>query len=137
MPCAYGTATGQGSQLPVNPSPSSGLLKGFRMRDRIIRIRATVGEVARIRELANGRGLPISQLMRCAALGVSLPARMLDHSQIGLLTRTLGELGSIGGNLNQLVRKTNSGRLSGHDADLAALLSEIDALRSRLRELIA
>jgi len=106
------------------------------MRDQIIRFRATIDEAAKIRELACGRGLTISQFTRCAALGVSMPARMLDHTHIILLTRTLGELGRIGGNLNQMVRLANSRKFSEHDAELTASLSEIDALRSRLRELI-
>ncbi|MBY4591954.1 plasmid mobilization relaxosome protein MobC, partial [Rhizobium redzepovicii] len=50
---------------------------------------------------------------------------------------TLGELGRIGGNLNQLVRRANGGRLAGHDAELSETLLGIDALRDRIRDLLA
>lgn len=107
------------------------------MRDRIIRIRASTEELSKIEELAKGRGLSISEMIRRAAFGVRMPARTFDASHIILLTRTLAELGRVGGNLNQLVRRANSGKLAGHDADLASTLSGIDNLRDRLRELIA
>lgn len=106
------------------------------MRDQIIRIRATGDEVAKIRGFAISRGLTISQMMRCAALGVSMPARMLDHSHITLLTSTLGELGRIGGNLNQLVRRAHVGKFPGHETELVHTLDEINVLRDGLRELI-
>lgn len=107
------------------------------MRDRIIRIRASAEELSKIEELARGRGLSISEMMRRAAFGVRMPTRTLDASHIMVLTRTLAELGRIGGNLNQLVRRANSGKLAGHDAELVGTLSGIDTLRDRLREIMA
>jgi len=107
------------------------------MRDRIIRIRASAEELSKIEGLAKGRGLSISETMRRAALGVRMPVRTLDASHIMVLTRTLAELGRIGGNLNQMVRRANSGKLVGHDGELAATLSGIDRLRDRLREFMA
>ncbi|WP_165420664.1 plasmid mobilization protein [Rhizobium ruizarguesonis] len=107
------------------------------MRDHIIRIRASADERSKIEELARGRGLSISEMLRRAALGVRMPSRTLDASHIILLTRTLAELGHVGGNLNQMVRRANSGKLVGHDAELAVTLSGIDSLRDRLREFMA
>ncbi|WP_105422308.1 plasmid mobilization relaxosome protein MobC [Neorhizobium sp. T25_27] len=107
------------------------------MRDRIIRIRASTEEISKIEQLAKGRGLSISEMMRRAALGVRMPVRTFDSTQVVLLTRALGELGRIGGNLNQLVRRANSGKLSGYDADLAQTLSGIDTLRHHLRGIIS
>ena len=65
-----------------------------------------------------------------------LTARLIFHRSSLLLTQTLGELGRVGGNINQLTRRANAGKLSGHDAELAASLAELDALRGRLREII-
>ncbi|NKK43479.1 plasmid mobilization protein [Rhizobium leguminosarum] len=104
------------------------------MRDRIIRIRASAEELSKIEELARGRCLSISEMMRRAAFGVRMPTHTLDANHIILLARTLAELGRIGGNLNQMVRRANSGKLAGHDTELASTLSGIDTLRDRLRE---
>ncbi|KQW84465.1 plasmid mobilization relaxosome protein MobC [Ensifer sp. Root127] len=106
------------------------------MRDRIIRIRTTTEELARIQDLARSRGLSISEMLRRAALGVRMPARGFDQTNIVLLTQTLGELGRIGGNLNQIARRANTGRLAGHDAELTQTLAGIDGLRDRIREIV-
>lgn len=106
------------------------------MRDRIVRIRASREEAAALKNRAAARGLSLSDMIRRAALGVRVPARSLDATNVVLLARTLGELGRIGGNLNQLVRRAHAGKLPGHDAELAATLAELDALREQLRVII-
>lgn len=106
------------------------------MRDQIVRIRTTRQEAATMKDLAAARGLSLSELVRRAALGVRMPARAFDATHVALLTQTLGELGRVGGNLNQLARRANAGKLSGYDAELAVSLAELDALRGRLREII-
>lgn len=107
------------------------------MRNRIIRIRASTEEISKIEELAKGRGLSISEMIRRAALGVRMPVRTFDASQVVLLTRALAEAGRIGGNLNQLVRRANLGKLTGYEADLSNTLSGIDTLRQHLRGIIS
>ena len=107
------------------------------MRDRIIRVRTTVDELARIQDLAKARGTSLSDLIRRAALGVRMPSRKLHQTDAVLLARIMGELGRIGGNLNQLVRRANFGKLIGHNAELTATLDGIDALRERIRNLLA
>jgi hypothetical protein len=106
------------------------------MRDRIIRIRTTTEELARIQDLARSRGLSISEMLRRAGLGVRMPARGLDQTNVVLLTRTLGELGRIGGNLNQIVRRANAGRFAGHDVELTQTLAGVDGLRDLIREIV-
>ncbi|MCC0035682.1 MAG: plasmid mobilization relaxosome protein MobC [Hoeflea sp.] len=103
------------------------------MRDHIIRIRTSTEETSKIQELAKGRGLSISELMRRAALSARMPEREFAVTDFVLLTRTLAELGRIGGNLNQLVRRANRGQLIGHDVELRQTLSSVDELRNRLR----
>lgn len=90
-----------------------------------------------MKDLAVARGLTLSDLVRRAALSVRMPARRFDRTHAALLTRTLGELGRIGGNLNQLVRCANSGKLVGHDAELASTLAELDVLRAHVRDIVA
>ena len=106
------------------------------MRDQIIRLRASKAEVEAMKDLAVARGLSLSDLLRRAALGVPLPSRTFDHTDIKCLTQLLGQLGRIGGNINQLVRRANTGKLSGHDAELANTLDGINKLRDRVREII-
>lgn len=106
------------------------------MRDQIIRIRASHAEATAMKDLAAARGLPLSELIRRAALNVRMPARSFDATHMAMLTRALGELGRIGGNINQLARRANAGRLPGHDAELASVLVELDALRGHLRAFI-
>lgn len=107
------------------------------MRDRIIRLRVTEAEARAIKDLAVARGLSLSDLVRRAALGVRMPARSFDQTHAAVLAQTLGELGRVGGNLNQITRRANAGKLSGHDAELSCTLSGIDTLRERIRGLLA
>jgi hypothetical protein len=106
------------------------------MRDQIIRIRASRDEATAMKDRAIARGLSLSDLLRRAALSVRMPVRSFDATHVGLLAQTLAELGRIGGNINQLARRVNAGKLSGHDAELASALAELDKLRGRLREII-
>ncbi|WP_105371727.1 plasmid mobilization protein [Neorhizobium huautlense] len=106
------------------------------MRARILRVRTTDTEFSKIKDIAIARGLSISELVRRAALGIRLPARTFDAKHAFLLARTLAAIGRVGGNLNQLVKLANSGRIVGHHDDLSRILADIDALRSRLRELL-
>ncbi|WP_409999688.1 plasmid mobilization protein [Rhizobium leguminosarum] len=107
------------------------------MRNQIIRCRVSSGEIAAMKDLARARGLSLSEMIRRAALGIRMPSRTMDRTDVVYLAQVLGHLGHIGGNLNQLARRANAGKLPGHDAELAQTLVGIDALRNRLREIIA
>lgn len=106
------------------------------MRDQIIRIRASRDEATTMKDRAVAQGLSLSDLLRRAALNIPIPARSFDATHVALLAQTLGELGRIGGNINQLARRANAGKLFGHDAEIASALAELDTLRARLREII-
>lgn len=106
------------------------------MRSRIVRVRTTDTEFSQMKDIAKARGLSISELVRRAALGTRMPARTFDANHAAALARALGELGRVGGNLNQLVRLANSGRITGREDELANVLADVGALRSRLRDLL-
>lgn len=106
------------------------------MRSRIIRVRASEAEIAEIKDIALARGLTISELIRRSAMAVHMPTRVLNNVDAKLLVRTLGKIGHVGGNLNQLVRRAHSGKLVGHDAELSQTLAAIDGLRGRIRDII-
>lgn len=139
MPCVYNTGRWSGGELPREPPrPLAGLVEWEgHMRSRIVRIRTSDTEFARMKDIATERGLSLSELVRRSTLGIHVPVRRLSHADAAVLVRTLGELGRIGGNLNQITRQINSGRLHGHDAELSHVLSDVDALRGRIREIIA
>ena len=82
------------------------------------------------------RGMSLSELVRCSALGARMPAAALDRRDLAQLAGTLAALGRIGGLLNQLVRRAHGGKVIGHDAELSKTLAGVDALRARLREII-
>ena len=69
-------------------------------------------------------------------MAVRLPIRSMNHLDAKLLVRTLGEIGHVGGNLNQMVRRAHAGKLAGHDAELSQTLTQIDALRIRIRDIV-
>ncbi|MGJ7043654.1 hypothetical protein J2Y63_006940 [Shinella sp. BE166] len=106
------------------------------MRARIVRVRTTDTEFSRIKDIATARGLSISELIRRAALGTRMPARTFDANHAVVLARALSEIGRVGGNLNQLVRLANSGRIAGRDEELSRILADVHAVRFRLRELL-
>lgn len=106
------------------------------MRDQTIRIRTSRDEATAMKDRAFARGLSLSDLLRRAALNIPMPARSFDATHVALLAQTLGELGRIGGNINQLARRANAGKLPGHSAEIASALAELDTLRARLREII-
>ena len=106
------------------------------MRSRIVRVRTSDTEFSKIKDIAKARGLSISELVRRAALGTRMPARTFDANNTAVLARTLSEIGRVGGNLNQLVRLANSGRIAGRDDELSRVLADVDVVRSRLRELL-
>jgi len=135
MACAH--AAGQGENSPVNPLTAFAARKERSMRNRTVRLRVSEAELSALKSLAVARGLSLSDLLRRAGLGTRMPVRRFDQTDAAMLVRILGELGRIGGNLNQLSRRANAGKLLGHDADLAATLVGIDALRGRVREIVA
>jgi hypothetical protein len=91
-----------------------------------------------LRERAAARGMPpatyVSVLMRAHLRSLApLPAE-----ELLTLKRTLGELGSIGRNLNQIARAANQGQLvtsPGRD-DLTAMLRVCGTLRDSLKRVL-
>ncbi len=106
------------------------------MRSQVIRVRASQTEFNTIKDTALARGLTISELVRRSAMAVRLPIRSMNHLDAELLVRALGEIGHVGGNLNQMVRRAHAGKLAGHDAELSQTLAQIDALRMRIRDIV-
>ena len=87
---------------------SSGTEK--RVRKRILPIRLSDEEHAVIDEAAERAGLVIGSFARQTLLGAPAPRQVRRPAvERRELARLLGELGKIGGNLNQLAKAANSG----------------------------
>jgi len=104
---------------------SSGTEK--RIRDRILTVRLSEDERAAIDEAADRAGLVVGSYARQTLLGAPAPRQVrrppVERRE---LARLLGELGKIGGNLNQLAKAANTGTV--------VYGGEIDAVLGRLVE---
>ena len=106
------------------------------MRDCFVKIRLTADELADLRARATARGLSLSELLRRTGANVRMPARAFDRTHVALMTQALGELGRVGGNLNQLSRASNSRRIP-HGDDIRRTLDGINQLRDQIRVLLS
>jgi len=114
--------TDQPATTDPKPKPAS----DRRQRTRQCVVRLTPEEHARVQERADKSGMRLGALFRAAVLGDAGP-RARRHIPINdrLLLRTLGELGRVGNNLNQIARRLNA----GERAQLAALSAELSSYR--------
>jgi len=105
---------------------------GSEKRARIshLTMRLTPDERAAIDEAAERAGLTPGSYARHAVLGAPAPRQArrppVERRE---LARLLGELGHIGGNLNQLARSMNTGALV-YEADIGAALAGLAEMRS-------
>jgi hypothetical protein len=104
---------------------SSGTEK--RVRGKHLTIRLTAEERAAIDDAADRAGLTSGSYARQAVMGAPVPRQVrrppVERRE---LARLLGELGKIGGNLNQLARAANAG--------VIVYEGEIDTALGGLRE---
>lgn len=93
-----------------------------RIRDRILPIRLSAEERAAVDAAAEKAGLTTGSYARQVLLGAPAPRQVrrppVERKE---LARLLGEVGKIGGNLNQLAKATNQGLTVYHNEILAAL----------------
>jgi hypothetical protein len=107
-------------------------------RQARLTIRLLPDDQALLRARANARGMPaatyVSVVIRSHLRGVA----PLPKEERALLNQSIGQLTSIGRNLNQLARLANQGgRVVGPSRDdLKTLLRACEALRNHVRQLI-
>ncbi len=106
---------------------SSGTEK--RVRSRILPVRLSDDERAVIEAAAERAGLAAGSYARQTLLGAPAPRQVrrppVERRE---LARLLGELGKLGGNLNQLARAANSGTVLD-TVEIEAALKGLPALR--------
>lgn len=107
-----------------------------RARATHLTVRLSADERATVDAAAERAGLTAGSYARHAMLGAPAP-RQVRRPQIERkeLARLLGELGKIGGNLNQLAKASNSGAIvyTGEiDAELAGLMEVRTAILKAL-----
>ncbi len=93
-----------------------------RIRDRMLTIRLSAEEHAAVVAAAGRAGLATGSYARRTLLGAPAPRQVrrppVERKE---LVRLLGEVGKLGGNLNQLAKAANSGFVVYHNEILAAL----------------
>jgi hypothetical protein len=103
-----------------------------RIRNRILPIRFDAAEHEVVATAAQKAGLSTSSYARKVLLGAEPPRQMRRPSvEAKALARLLGELGKIGGNLNQLARSANSG-IVVYDGEILASIADLKVLREAI-----
>lgn len=103
---------------------------------RPVAFRVPVGHFDRLRDVAAERGMSVGDLARDRLLtdaGLSpIPVRRKPPRDAEVLRAILGELGRIGGNVNQVARGMNAGTGSVSSRTLAEMASDIRSMRAAL-----
>jgi hypothetical protein len=103
-----------------------------RIRDRILTVRLSAEERAALDEAADRAGLVVGSYARQAMLGAPAPRQVrrppVERRE---LARLLGEIGRVGGNLNQIARAMNTGVLV-YENEIGAALQELAVVRGAI-----
>ncbi|GIK26486.1 MAG: hypothetical protein BroJett006_27320 [Betaproteobacteria bacterium] len=94
------------------------------MREQVIKVRVSSEERLALEELARAARLPLSLLVRNAALGLKIEPAPPAAPEVNI--EKYGELARLAGNLNQLTRHMNEGHILASDSqrlDLQDVLS--------------
>lgn len=98
-----------------------------RQKGRVVPFRVSPDEYAQLTRLADRAGLTVGSYVRSRALeNPTTRARRKPAIEQVAVSRLIGELGSVGSNLNQLARKANSGNfITGEILAALTLIREI------------
>lgn len=103
-----------------------------RQRARPYSVRFTDAEQARAKELADRAGVTVAALIRHSLFNAPLPRAARKSGADKVIGAFIGQLGKIGGNLNQLAKHYNAGHPM-HDS-LELTLRELRQLRTAIME---
>lgn len=95
------------------------------MREKVIKVRVSPGEREELEQLARAARLPLSLLVRNAALGLKIEPAPPAAPEVNI--EKYGELARMVSNLNQLTRHLNEGHIVASDSqrlDLQDVLSQ-------------
>lgn len=106
-----------------------------RQRLQSVKVALTEAERATVAAGAEAAGLSLSGYARQTLLGQPTPRtrRAAPSPDVQAMARLLGQLGRVGGNLNQLARQANQGQPLPADA-LADALAEVRAAAEQVRQ---
>lgn len=115
-------------------APSRGCLPSVESlkRTTAVSLRVSASELEQIKEAARAAGLPPTVFIRCAALGQHIESRPPIPA---INAQAYAQLGRVGGSLNQIAARLNTGeRVEGDQlvAVLSALTKTVRALRAEL-----
>jgi hypothetical protein len=105
-----------------------------RQRGRVLQVRLTEAERAKVEAAAEAGRLSLSGYARALLMGEPTPGtKRRPPADAAELARLLGQLGKIGSNLNQLTRLGNQRQIVP-PAALAACVEEVAALTAKIAE---
>lgn len=104
-----------------------------RQRAKVLQVRLTTEERAKVAAAASASGLSLSGYARETLLGEPTPRtqRAAPTPEIKTLAVLLGKLGMVGNNLNQLARLGNQGQFIP-PAELKTALAAVEAAAQRI-----
>ena len=106
-----------------------------RQRGRLVAVRCTAAEYATIEAAAAQAGQPVGSYLRAVALGSPGPrAARRPVPQRVELAQVLGQLGRVGGNVNQLAKAFNVDGDAPAVDELATIRADIAAMRAALMQ---
>ena len=106
--------------------------KHERSRPHMLSVRISEAERAALQAKADHAQISLASFARAALLGAPLPRQARKVTvEVEALSRTLGALGPVGSNLNQLTRAANMGAAVNADA-LAATLADLREARDAI-----
>lgn len=108
----------------------------LRRRTATFTVRVTPEERDAIDALAMQKGLTVGAFLRAAALGNSGPrAKTRIPVDEALLRQLLGQIGKVGGNLNQIAKRLNTGGAATASEVRAALVAQEEVRQAVLKAL--
>jgi hypothetical protein len=112
--------------VTANPAPKSRSGSEKRRRHHTKLIRFDDDELAQVEESASRAGLTLSSYGRAQMLGAPAPRSVRRPPfEKELLAKVLGQLGRIGGNLNQVAKAVNT--TGAEEEEVRAVVAEVRA----------
>jgi hypothetical protein len=112
-------------------APWRGRKRAANPLDKVLRIRCATAELAQLDARAKAAGLSLGAYVRATVLGSAGPRAVKKPTvERELLARLLGEIGKLGGNINQIAHRVNATGDKPGAPELHEMRADIAAMRA-------